>query len=369
MRPLVVAVNGVTGRMGRTRHLHGALLPLQRSGIRSAGRRRELDLVLVGRRAAAVSQLAREHGVRRWSTDLDAVLGDPEVDVYFDAQRSGLRSGAVTAAIKARKHLYCEKPLALDGAAALELARDAEQAQIRTGMVQDKLFTPGFRALRSVLAAGALGRILDVRGDFGYWVSADAAGRPQRPSWNYRRADGGDFIADLFSHWYYLLAMVGTPLAVSALLATHVPRRHDESGRPYDVDVEDLGHVLVRLHGGVTGVISTSWIQRPPTPFTLTLHGTRATAMATPDACTLSTATLPAPGATPVPRQQPVPMPPQEDEFLSQWRQFLEHVAGDTPFPWTFCYAARAALFCDAIRNSGRRGTWCDVPEDTGDVR
>nr|WP_240943105.1 Gfo/Idh/MocA family oxidoreductase [Planosporangium thailandense] len=355
--------------MGRARHLEGALIPLRRSGVRSGDSRRELDLVLVGRRPDALRELAAEHGIQRWSTSLDEVLSDPDVDVYFDAQRSGERAAAVRAAIAAGKHVYCEKPLAPTRLEAVALARAAQNAGVRTGVVQDKLFTPGFRALGELVRAGRLGRVVDVRGDFGYWVHTGEDRAPQRPSWNYRRADGGEFIGDLFSHWFYLLDLIRTPVSVAALGATHVPQRHDEHGQLYDVDVEDLAHVLVRLDDRVTGVVSSSWIQRPATPFTLTVHGSRLSARATPDGCAVADLTTGDKAPSAEPPWRPVDVPNHGDEFLSQWGDFLAHVAFGTDYRLTFSYAARAAAFCDAIRTSLAQGTWCDIPYEERGTR
>ena len=362
MKPLLIVVNGVTGRMGRSRHLEGALVPLRREGIRVADGRRDVELILVGRRGDALSQIARDHDISRWSTDLHTALSDPAVDVYFDAQRSALRPAAVGTAIEAGKHVYCEKPLAPDHATALGLAVAADKAGVRTGVVQDKLFTPGFRALEQVLATGRLGRVFDVRGKFGYWVAPDARLMPTRPSWNYRRADGGDLIADLFSHWYYLLEMVSEPLSVASLAATHVRHRHDELGRPYDADVDDLAHVLVRMKDKVTGVITASWIQRPPTPFTLTVHGSEASAVATPESCAVSGARAIGVDDGRCAALEPLSLPLLEDEFLGQWRAFLEHLTLGADYRWNFWFAARSASFCDAVRAAAESKAWCDVP-------
>lgn len=361
---LVVAVAGVTGRMGSARHLRGALMPLAAEGLVpvDGGAPRGIRLLLVGRDAAQLAKLAAVCGAA-WSTDLDAVLADPDVDVFFDARRPDVRPSAVRAALEANKHVYVEKPLALDAGEAERLAELARARGLRTGIVHDKLFTPGYVALAGLLGDGSLGEVVDVRGAFGYWVHDGAVRPAQRPSWNFRREQGGSLVPDLFTHWSYMLELVARPAAVAALTATHVSERVDPSGERYRVTVEDVAHVLVRLETGATGTISSSWVERPMTPFTLTVHGLRASAHATPSGCWITEdaqgggapwADGPAGGWRPVPALA-------QDEFLVQWRLFLRHVAFGEPFPWSFDAAARAAGFCAAILAAARDAAWRPV--------
>src|SRR5207248_570525 len=107
--------------------------------------------ILVGRNEQKVRALAAAHGIARWSTDLAACLANPDDTIYFDAQTTAERAPAVRAAIAAGKHIYCEKPSAADLPAALDLARRAEEAGVRNGVVQDKLFLPGVRALKRLV--------------------------------------------------------------------------------------------------------------------------------------------------------------------------------------------------------------------------
>ncbi|OGO56007.1 MAG: hypothetical protein A2V85_04350 [Chloroflexi bacterium RBG_16_72_14] len=367
-RQLTIAVAGVTGRMGSARHLREALVPLAAEGLRPPDGTEpvRLRLVLVGRDASVLERLAATCGAG-WTTDLDAVLADPGVDVYFDARRPDVRPAAVSVALEAGKHVYVEKPLALEAAEAEALAKLSRERGLRTGIVHDKLFTPGYIALRRLLAAGTLGAVVDVRGAFGYWVH-DGTDRPaQRPSWNFRREAGGSLIPDLFTHWSYLLELVGRPVAVAALTATHVAERRDERGNAYPVTVEDVAHVLLRLDNGATASVSSSWVERPFTPFTLVVHGLRATAHVTPAGCWITEEAM-GDGAPwsdgPVGVWRSVPSPPGY-EFRAQWLAFLRHVAFDEPFPWTFASAVRAARLCAAIEASAAVGAWSEVPGDS----
>src|SRR5207237_10499866 len=182
--------------------------------------------------AAKLKDLADRHGLTAWTTDVESALGDAQI--YFDAQLTSAREPSVRAAIAAGKHVYAEKPLAETLPAALELAGLARDAGICHGVVQDKLFLPGLRKLRRLVDGGFVGRILSVRGEFGYWVFEGGWQPAQRPSWNYRKEDGGGIILDMFPHWRYVLDnLFGQVRRVVCLGVTHIPRRVDERNVPY----------------------------------------------------------------------------------------------------------------------------------------
>lgn len=240
-RNIGVVLNGVTGRMGYRQHLVRSVLAIrEQGGVRLAdGTRLVPEPVLVGRNAARLAEIAHQHGLTRWTSDLEEALSETDVEIYFDAQTTEAREKAIRTAIDAGKHIYTEKPLAqtLDGA--LELARLA-RAGIRTGIVQDKLFLPGLIKLERLIQGGFFGRILSVRGEFGYWVFEGDWQPAQRPSWNYRREDGGGIVLDMFCHWSYLLErLFGRVEAVTARAVTHLPVRRDESGAEYQASADD----------------------------------------------------------------------------------------------------------------------------------
>jgi predicted dehydrogenase len=278
-------MNGVTGRMGTNQHLVRSIVAIRAQGGVPAGPGEVLwpEPLLVGRDERKLRALAEAHGLERFTTDLDAALADPAYEVYFDAQVTSRRPAAVRAAIEAGKHVYCEKPISEDLEAALELWRLAQDAGIKHGVVQDKLFLPGLRTLKGVLDSGALGRILSVRGEFGYWVFPGPEPEPQRPSWNYRAEDGGGIIADMFSHWRYVLDdLFGNVEGVFALGATHLPTRYDERAQPYDATAEDAAYAIFELAGGVVAQLNSSWCVRVDRDelFELQVDGTEGTAVA-----------------------------------------------------------------------------------------
>ena len=146
-------------------------------------------------------------------------------------------------------NLDAEKPVADTTANAEELAALCENAGVKNGVVQDKLFLPGMIKLRRAIESGFFGRILSIRGEFGYWVFDGKTVAPNRPSWNYRKEEGGGIILDMLAHWRYVLdELFGKVKAVSCLGATHIPERVDEDDR-------QLGKPLSYLAALIFGLI------------------------------------------------------------------------------------------------------------------
>ncbi len=262
-RRLGLIMHGVTGRMGYNQHLVRSILAIRDQGglVLANGDRLLLDPIIVGRDREKIRRLADRHGIARWTADLDAALANPDDQLFFDAGTTQMRAELLSRAIDAGKHVYCEKPVSDDLDTAVALARKARAAGIRHGVVQDKLFLPGLLKLKMLRDSGFFGRILSVRGEFGYWVFEGDWGQPaQRPSWNYRKADGGGIILDMLCHWRYVLDnLFGEVQAVSCLGATHIPSRVDEKGQPYTADADDAAYATFQLAGGVVAHINSSW--------------------------------------------------------------------------------------------------------------
>ena len=265
MDVLRVAMNGVTGRMGYHQHLLRSVLAIREDGgvTLTDGRRVQLEPVLVGRNPAKLAELADRHGIAEHSADLNAVLADPTIDIYFDAQLTGVRRDALLAAIRAGKHIYAEKPVVETVADALDIAERAEAAGLKTGVVHDKLYLPGLRKLRRLIDNGFFGRVLSVRGEFGYWVFEGSSPPAQRPSWNYRAEDGGGIAVDMFAHWAYVLEnLFGRVESVFARTVTHIPERVDEQGAAYAATADDAAYAIFELAGGTIAQINSSWCVR-----------------------------------------------------------------------------------------------------------
>jgi len=375
---LGIVMNGVTGRMGTNQHLVRSILAIREQGGVPVGEGEVIwpEPVLVGRNERKLRALAEAHGLERWSTDLDACLADPELQVYFDAQVTSERAPALRAAIAAGKHVYCEKPVAGDLGEALELARLAQAAGVKHGVVQDKLFLPGLLKLRRLRDGGFFGRILAVRGEFGYWVFEGDWQPSQRPSWNYRAEDGGGIILDMFCHWRYVLDEVVAPVrSVSAVGVTHIPERVDERGQPYACTAEDAAFATFELEGGAIAQINSSWVVRVLRDDLLTLQvdGTEGSAVAGLRDCRVQhRAATPRPTWNPdVPREidyragwQEVPDNQRfENGFKVQWEMFLRHVGCGDPFPWTLLEGAKGVQLAEAGLRSWRERRWVDLPE------
>jgi predicted dehydrogenase len=377
-RTIGVVMNGVTGRMGTNQHLVRSILAIRRQGGLALpdGSRVVPEPLLVGRSEEKLRGLAEEHGVGRWTTDLEGALGEPDYSIYFDAQATAVRAGAVERAIAAGKHVYCEKPSAPDLESALRIARLARAAGVRHGVVQDKLFLPGMRKLRALVEDGFFGRILSVRGEFGYWVFEGPEPTPQRPSWNYRAEDGGGILADMFSHWRYLLDHVIAPVRnVYALAATHIGERVDEGGSPYRCTAEDAAYAVFELEGGIVAQLNSSWCVRVDRDELLELQvdGTEGSAVAGLRDCRVQ-----ARGATPRAVWSPdVPNPLRfrdswvdfaadgdyDNAFKAQWELFLRHVACGGPFPWDLYEGARGVQLAELASRSWRERRALEVPE------
>ena len=374
-----IVMHGVTGRMGMNQHLVRSILALRnQGGVRLADGTRLLpDPLLVGRNAGKLASLAKEHGVERWSADLDAALESRDDEIFFDAASTLLRPRVVRQAIAARKHVYCEKPVATTTAEALALYRAARKAKVKHGVVQDKLWLPGLMKLRMLREAGFFGRILSVRGEFGYWVFEGGERPPaQRPSWNYRKKDGGGVILDMLCHWRYVLDnLFGKVKAVSCLGATHIPFRWDEHGKKYRATADDAAYATFLLDKGVIAHFNSSWTTRVRRDDLLTLHvdGTDGSAVAGLRRCFSQSWK-----DTPRPVWNPdIPQPidffanwkevaadeAYENAFKAEWELFLRHVAGEGSFRWDLLEGARGVQLAELGLKSWEKRCWMDVPE------
>ena len=374
---LYVAVNGVTGRMGYRQHLVRSLLSIrEQGGVPLAdGSAVYPEPVLVGRSETRLREIAERHGLARWSTRLDDVLADPEVEVYFDTQVTSAREDSLTRAIAAGKHVYTEKPVAgsLDGA--LRLARAARETGVTNGVVQDKLFLPGVVKLRRLVRSGFFGRVLSVRLEFGYWVFEGNEIPAQRPSWNYREQDGGGIVLDMFPHWRYLLEdLFGPVTAVYARQARLIPRRWDESGAPYDVTADDAAYAVLEFASGMMASVNSSWAVRVNRRELLELQvdGTDGSAVAGLRGCAVQHRVSTPLAVWNPDLPDPVDYPAQwtdipdntafDNGFKVQWEQFLRAAAEGRPLRWDLAEGAQGVQLAELARQSSAEGRRIGVP-------
>ena len=376
-RRIGIIMHGVTGRMGMNQHLLRSVMAIREQGgvALSDGTRLMPDPIVVGRNADKVRRLAEAHGIARWSGDLDACLADPDDALFFDAASTALRPTLLRRAIDAGKHVYCEKPVSEGLDEAVAIARHARARGIKHGIVHDKLDLPGIRKLKRLRESGFFGRILSVRGEFGYWVFEGDWMPAQRPSWNYRRADGGGIISDMLCHWRYVLDNVIAPVrSVSCLGAVHIPERADEGGTRYEADADDAAYATFELEGGIIAQINSSWCTRVRRDDLVTFHvdGTLGSAVAgLHDCVTQHRVNTPKPVWNPDIRNEhdfmadwaEVPDAMAFDNgFKVQWEQFLRHVAEDGPWSYTLDEGAKGVQLAELGHRSWKERRWIDVP-------
>ncbi|OJY81468.1 MAG: oxidoreductase [Sphingobacteriales bacterium 40-81] len=373
-----IIMNGVTGRMGTNQHLLRSIAEIIKQGGVKIGPGETIipDPVLVGRDENKLKKLCALSGVSKMTTNLDEVMADPYYTIYFDAQTTTRRADAIRKAVKAGKHIYCEKPIAIDTKEAMELYSLCKNAGLKNGVVQDKLWLPGIIKLKRLIQQDFFGQILSVRGEFGYWVFEGDSIPAQRPSWNYRKEDGGGIIVDMLCHWRYVLDNVfGKVKSVSCLGATHIPERVDEQGRRYKCTADDAAYATFELENGIIAHFNSSWTVRVRRDDLLTLQvdGTKGSAVAGLRECYIQHY-----GNTPKPVwnpdiTQPInffegwsKVPEQEvyeNAFKVQWELFLKHVVKDEPFPWDLYEGVKGVQLAEKGIESWEKKCWVDIPD------
>ena len=377
---LGIIMHGVTGRMGMNQHLIRSIVAIRNQGgvTLSNGDKVMPDPILIGRNAEKIEALAKANGISRFGTDLDKALANKDDTVFFDAGTTQMRPTLLAKAIQAGKHVYCEKPIATNLNEAVEIARLAEKSGVKHGAVQDKLFLPGLRKLDMLRKAGFFGKMLSVRIEFGYWVFEGDLQPIQRPSWNYRKEDGGGIILDMVCHWRYVLDnLFGEVQSVSCLGATHIPTRWDEANKPYECTADDAAYATFELKGHqgehVVAQVNSSWTTRVNREDLVTFHvdGTHGSAVAGLQACKAqSRVNTPRPVWNPDVKQtmtftdqwQEVPDTQFYDNgFKIQWEHFIRHIVENEPYRWTLPEGAKGVQLVEAALHSWQERRWVDV--------
>ncbi len=381
-RTLRIAMNGITGRMGYRQHLLRSILPIRDQGgvTLPDGSKLQVEPILIGRNAEKIEALAKQHGVEHWTTDLDAAINDPATDIVFDASMTSLRYETLAKAMRAGKHIYTEKPTAETLAEAIDLARIRIETGVTAGVVHDKLYLPGLVKLRRLVDEGFFGRIISLRGEFGYWVFEGDHQAAQRPSWNYRKEDGGGMTTDMFCHWNYVLeGIIGKVDTVSSQTVTHIPTRWDEQGNAYDATADDAAYGVFQMTtpqgDPVIAQINSSWAVRVfrDELVEFQVDGTHGSAVAGLFNCVAQQR-----GNTPKPvwnpdlpttekfREQWLPVPANaelDNGFKAQWEEFLRDVVAGREHRFDLLSAARGVQLAELGLQSSAEGRRLDVPE------
>jgi len=373
-----IIMNGVTGRMGKNQHLVRSIKAIMDEGGLELPNQDRLmpDPILVGRNAKKMENLAKETGIERWSTDLDECLENEDDTIYFDAVLTQFRAENIKKAIAKGKHIYTEKPISETVEDALELARLAKDAGVKNGAVHDKLYLQGLQKLKRLVDGGFFGRILSIRGEFGYWVFEGDWQEAQRPSWNYRKEDGGGIIVDMLCHWRYVLDNTFAPVkSVNCLGTTHIPKRWDEEGKEYDATSDDAAYAMFELEGGIIAQINSSWCTRVYRDelVSFQVDGTEGSAVAGLRECKIQHRSM-----TPKPVWNPdIPSPIDfytdwkdvpnnrgfDNGFKTQWEEFLRHVVLDTPYEYDLLEGAKGVQLAELGLKSWEERKWLDVPD------
>jgi predicted dehydrogenase len=370
-RRLGVILAGATGRIGVNQHLGRALMPLRQAPIRVSGEDLAIDPILVGRDADKLQQVAARFGIERWTTDLDSALSNRDDRVFFDCAATGVRVANVTRALQAGKHVLCDKPLATTHADACALVRLAQGAGLKNGVIMANLWLPGLRKMKNLVDSGFFERVLFIRGEHGYWVF-DGEQRPaQRPSWNYRKEDGGGIVLDMMCHWHYMLeSLFGRARRVTCATRTFLPQRRDEQGKGYAATADDTATVICELESGALAQVNLAWTTRVRRDdlMVMQVDGTGGSAVAGVFDCLAQHRTqTPSllwnaedrPGVDHRAAWLQVPdLPALGNAFKVQWELFLRHVCEDAAFPWDFAMAARGIELVEKCYRSSEAYTW-----------
>lgn len=387
IRRIGIIMNGVTGRMGTNQHLARSIVQIIKQGGIQVSNDLTLmpDPILTGRRDYALKALAERYGQEAcgqpfaYTTDvqgaLDGKYGDYEI--FFDASGTLQRARFVEMAVKAGKAIYCEKPTATSTQEAVRIAKMVEDAGLKNGVVQDKLWLPGLRKIQMLKELGFFGKILSVRGDFGYWVftGMDYDQPAQRPSWNYRAEDGGGIMIDMFCHWQYVISNLFGPIK---RLVAHgnidIDERRAEDGKPYPATADDSAYAIFILEDDTVCQFNSSWCTRVRRDDLLTIQvdGIKGSAVAG-----LREVMVQGAAETPKPVWNPdIPQPidffsgwskvpnnlDYDNAFKIQWEQFLRHVALDEPWRYSLMEGAKGVQLAELGQKSWREQCWVDVP-------
>lgn len=379
-RELGIIMHGITGRMGYNQHLNNSILAIMKDGgiPLSNGDKLFPKIILLGRNKAKLKKIAEDHQIEHYTTDYDACLANKEYEVFFDAGATKMRPGLIEKALAAGKHVYCEKPIGLSLEDSLAVCRKASASGLKTGIVMDKLYLPGLQKLKQLVEEDFFGQILSIKIDFGYWVfTGEEDKQPaQRPSWNYRKEDGGSIIFDMMCHWRYVLDHIVAPVkSVSCLGAVNFKKRWDEENMPYIADADDAFYAMLKLDKGIIAQINSSWCTRVNRDdlVTFQIDGSKGSAVAGLTNCKIQRlADTPRPVWNPDAPQQMnfydqweeyQPRAKFKNGFRAQWEEFLLAAVEGKPYAYTLNEGAKGVQLAELSMKSWELEQWMQVDD------
>ena len=256
------------GFMGRT-HAHALQsLPLFYPGADFRVRR----VCVCSRRAEMARQAAQDAGFERWTDDYRQLLTDPEIDVVSVCTPNELHEEMVVALLKAGKHVYVDKPLAVTAESADRIAAAARESKAFTRMVFNNRYFPSTLRARALVDEGRVGEILSFQARYLHSGSID----PDKPIGWKQGAQGG-VLLDLGSHALDLLTdWAGWPTRVfCASRRLYDERPTKDGGRERNLS-EDHLLATMQLENGALGTLEASKIASgADDELTIELRGTK----------------------------------------------------------------------------------------------
>ena len=381
MRVFNVAIVG-TGLMGPA-HTEG----LRRLGMNVAG--------ILGSSAEKSQRAADELGIARAYNDFAELLADRQIEAVHITSPNRHHFAQASAALKAGKHVHCEKPLAMTSAESGALCELARESGLAAGVNYNMRFYPLNWEVRALIRSGALGRIHSIYGSY----VQDWLLYPTDYNWRLLSGEGGKLraVADIGTHWLDLVQFI-TGLSVSAVhadLKTVYTTRQRPTGEvetfsakvqdieateSIEIETEDSGAALLRFGDGAHGSLwvsqltagrknclryeiagseaTVAWNSEQPNELWIG-HRNQANQQLLKD-----------PGLVSDDARAHISYPGghnegYDDSFKQSFKSFYDYIAAadfsaPEPFP-TFADGHKEIVLCEAILESHERERWVEI--------
>jgi len=211
------------------------------------------------RRAETIDEAVALGGFEFGTTSLDELLQRSDIDLINVCTPNDLHKDQVIAALEAGKHVYCDKPLAVDYQECREIVDAVGRCNgaLVTQVALQYRFYPCTMRAKQLIEHGRLGKISSFRACY---LHASLVDRGRPAGWRLRPGKGGGTLNDMGCHLLDLLGhLVGPFDRVVADCLTETPRRTDPAtGRTIDIETDDMSVMLLRTGGGAMGSAEVS---------------------------------------------------------------------------------------------------------------